>query len=237
MKTNLSALRKTKNLTQEQLANAIDTPLEYVKELEKDTDDIQIIGLIELRKICTVLECTAKDLIISEKYEYDENGFLIVDEMYREPALAYKYVVRINDEWFVIKRTPHFYSDTVSLKTIQLSPIKRAASLTAREYKLSDYDYNMFGCVSRSGYHVKLLRAITKEELEEIKNEYKLTDDDISEPFTDTIGALLGSYAKRFTAIQIRVEEFEAIPLERKLREKGIEASNINVGRLNIRIE
>ena len=42
---------------------------------------------------------------------------------------------------------------------------------------------------------------------------------------------------KTYTCVQVRVPSSKAIDLERALMEKGIEALNIDIGRVNIRVE
>ena len=75
------------------------------------------------------------------------------------------------------------------------------------------------------------------EEFDELKQKFNLTEDDISEPFEFKKGAIFGEkYEIKYTCLQIQLDNKDAMEMEQKLKEKGIEAANIAADRLNIRI-
>lgn len=104
------------------------------------------------------------------------------------------------------------------------------------------YAYKMEGLYPRDGYDqfcCPLGNAITAEEFAELRAEYGLGDDDISAPFDAVHRGCFGAppeYNIPYMAIQIAVPACKAIPLERRLRDMGIEACNGSPGRVTIRI-
>ena len=105
-----------------------------------------------------------------------------------------------------------------------------------RAEKIKAYEYPFIPCVPKSGFDIRLGRAITEEELDDIRKEYSITDDDISGKFDDVKGRIYGKYAKTYTCVQVRVDNNKAISLEERLLKMGIEAGNIAPGRVNIRV-
>ena len=82
----------------------------------------------------------------------------------------------------------------------------------------------------RGGYEVSLERAITPEELSELG--------ETTEVYIAHKGDIYGEEsAVRFPAVQVATKTSNAIPLERKLRERGIEAISTSPGRVEIRVE
>ena len=103
---------------------------------------------------------------------------------------------------------------------------------------VAKYEYSLLPFDPKSGIEVTIGRAIAKDELELIRAEYNITDDDMSDTFVDTKGSVYGKkYMKEYTCVQIRVSAEQARELEEKLMDKGIEAGNIAPGRVNIRVE
>lgn len=103
--------------------------------------------------------------------------------------------------------------------------------------KLQQYAYIYTGCVPKEGFHVNVDRAITDEEFRQLIAEYHLLEEDISDRFEYSKGKIYGIYAKTYTCVQVRVGNDQAIRLEMALQDMGIEAGNIALGRVNIRVE
>lgn len=158
-----------------------------------------------------------------------ENGMLIVDELINEPSLSGSILVRIDNEYFIIRNA----FSVNPIKQDSLRPYMRHVNEKWERATL-DYDFLMANLMPRGGYKVPVKRPATHEEFELICKELGLDEGDISSEFEDKIGDVYGKYAKTIKRRQIRVPELEAIPLERKLRKMGIEASNISPGRVNI---
>ncbi len=157
---------------------------------------------------------------------------LMVDVAYELAEDPRKIIAKVDDEYYLVP-TPH--RETNDLKTFEKIPKAVIEAKTIRE--LPNYRYATHQIEKKTGHDVKVGRAISEKELEDLKKSLGLTDDDISEPFETVKGAIYGKKSeKRFKCIQIRVNDIEAAEIEMKLQKKGIEAANINLGRINIRI-
>lgn len=235
MENKLKEKRLEAGMTQEELAQAIGSSKSYVCQLENENRDIRKIRQDTMQRICVALDCEAKDLIVSAELEYTTDGKLIVDNLWYDQALSHNCVVEISGEYFI---APSFVEYDTTKKPLGelLRPMTKKISVSAKE--LPQCNYLMLGCVPRGGFKVEVGRAITKDELDKLINEYKLGADDISAEFIDAKGALYGDAAKiNFAAVQIRVSSSEAIAVETKLRNMGIEAANIAPERVNIRVK
>ena len=83
---------------------------------------------------------------------------------------------------------------------------------------------------------VKTILELCKKLDIKANGEDDILDDDISDEFIEIKGDVFGDkYKKTYTCVQIKVAESIASELESKLNDKGIEAKNIAVGRVNIR--
>ncbi len=120
--------------------------------------------------------------------------------------------------------------------------LKKIAYIPEAAIPFIGYEYAMHGLYPRDGYEKLLIpfgRAITEEELALLRKKHHIDDDNITKPFPDTYRGCFGApeeYHKQYTAIQVRVEAYDAIPLEHELTEKGIHAYNGSAGRVTIRI-
>lgn len=240
----IRSLRKSLGLTQGELAKEIGKNTAYISDLESGKRDIAGIAAGTLVKLSYILGVTAEDIIDPgdndfydpESFEWDENDRLIVDGLYYDPSLNAD-LIRIDGLIYKLIRNAD--------KEVDPSKWLRVVRKSYTEYMLknmdeSDFNYKFVwkNLAPRGGFVVTLRRAITDEEFEALKEKYNLTPNDITEPFIDTAGEIYGKKATRtFTAIQIRVNAGEAIPLEHELRDKGIEAFNGSPGRVNIRIK
>lgn len=238
MTNKLKEKRTEMGLTQEQLAQMIGSSKQYISQLENGDRDIRRLRQDTIQRICAALNCNIDDLIVLAKFEYDNENRLIVDNLWYDPALPNNRIIEIDGDYFI---APTFYTfldnSSKPITKEQLRPMLKKLSVTSK--KLPQHNYLMFGCVPRCGFKVKIGRAITNEELFDLIQEYNLTKDDISGEFIDTKGRIYGDSVKvSFTAIQIKVPSgTTAISIENKLRDKGIEVSNVTSGRINIRVQ
>lgn len=237
MKNNLKEFRLKANLTQEQLASLIGTQKQYISSLETGNRDISKIRTDTMERICLALGCETKDLFSTTAFEYNEDGKLIVDNLYLDSRLPNNYIIEIEDEYFIAPNLVAYKTKKSSEKTSgMLRPMFGKLSNNAME--LDNYMYVLLDCVPRKGFEVKLGRAITEQEFSELKERFNLNEDSMTSEFETSTGNLLGKSAtKYFTAIQIKVDENEAISLQNELQSKGIEAINCNVGLVNIRVK
>lgn len=238
MKNSLKDLRLQKGMTQEQLAQAVGTSKAYISQLETGARNIETIRQDTMSRLCAALGCSPEDLIIPVEFEYDEDGKLLVDSVWHDSHFPTGYLAIIRDAAFLIPMGRMYESGEQMVKAMRplsyyvFDPKNRGMN------RVQDYEYLLLKCVPRKGFDVEIGRPISPEELVGLREEYNITDDDISTPFLTAKGAVYGKkYMKNYTCVQVRVPEMEAIPLERKLRDRGIEAGNIAPGRVNIRIE
>lgn len=233
---NLKAIRKAKEMTQQQLADAIGTSKSYISQLESNKRNIKQIQAGTMKRLCDVLDCTADDIIGNFEPEYDDEGKMIVDHIWLDPRYPTTPIAEIDDVYYFIPSPSQLIDNKLNAK--HLRPIMTKPAITSTE--VPKHWYPMFyGCTRRGGYGMEIRRAITEQEFEEIKTRFKLTEDDISTEFTDVRGAIYGKqYQQEFTAIQIKIANgVSAIALADELTDKGIEASNPTAYRVNIKIK
>ena len=233
-KNNVKEIRTQAGMTQEQLAESIGTSKAYISQLENGARNIDTIRQGTMTKLCAALNCRQEDLIIPTEFMYDEDGKLIVDSVWHDPHFPTGYVLLIDGEAFLLPMGRNYNNGAAAVKVMR--PL-RFYSKDHHTKKIKDYEYPFIPCVPKNGFDIKLGRAITNDELDDIRKEYDITDDDISGKFDDVKGKLYGKYAKTYTCVQVRVDASQAIGLESNLVSKGIEAGNIAPGRVNIRVE
>lgn len=234
MKNNLKEVRTQAGMTQEQLAESIGTSKAYISQLENGTRNIDTIRQSTMSKLCAALNCNPEDLIVPIEFQYDEDGKLIIDSAWHDPHFPAGYVILIDGNAFLLPMGRNYKNGEDAVKVMR--PLKFYTKDNHTE-KIKNYEYPFIPCIPKDGFDIKLGRAITSEELIKIREEYNITDDDISGTFEDVKGAIYGKYAKTYTCVQVRVDNNKAIPLEGQLVEMGIEAGNIAPGRVNIRID
>ena len=234
MKNNLREVRTQAGMTQEQLAESIGTSKAYISQLENGARNIDTIRQSTMSKLCAALNCNPEDLIAPIEFEYDEDGKLIIDSAWHDPHFPTGYVLLIDGNAFLLPMGRNYNSGEDAVKIMR--PLKFYTKDDKHTNKLKNYEYPFIPCVPRNGFDINLGRAITSEELSGIREEYHITDDDISGTFKDVKGAIYGKYAKTYTCVQVRVDASQAIRLESNLVSKGIEAGNIAPGRVNIRV-
>lgn len=234
MKNNLREVRTQAGMTQEQLAESIGTSKAYISQLENGTRNIDTIRQSTMTKLCAALNCKPEDLIVPTEFMYDEDGKLIVDSAWHDPHYPTGYVLLIDGEAFLLPMGRNYNNGATAVKVMR--PL-RFYSKDHHTKKIKDYEYPFIPCVPKNGFDVQVGRAITGEELSNIREEYNITDDDISGTFEDVKGKIYGKYAKVYTCVQVKVDNTKAIPLEEQLTKMGIEAANIAPGRVNIRVD
>lgn len=235
MKNNLREVRTQAGMTQEQLAESIGTSKEYISQLENGARNIDTIRQSTMSKLCAALNCSPENLIVPIEFEYDEDGKLIIDSAWHDPHFPTGYVLLIDGDAFLLPMGRNYNSGEDAVKIMR--PLKFYTKDDKHTSKVRNYEYPFIPCVPRNGFEIKLGRAITSEELNRIREEYHITDDDISGEFETVKGKLYGKYAKTYTCVQVRVNNSKAISLEERLMKIGIEAANIAPGRVNIRVE
>lgn len=233
MKNNLKEVRIQAGMTQEQLAESIGTSKAYISQLENGARNIDTIRQSTMSKLCAALNCNPEDLIAPIEFKYDEDGKLIIDSAWHDPHFPTGYVLIIDDAAYLLPMGRNYKSGVDAVKVMHLL---RFYTKGDRAEKIKAYEYPFIPCVPKSGFDIRLGRAITEEELDDIRKEYSITDDDISGKFDDVKGRIYGKYAKTYTCVQVRVDNNKAISLEERLLKMGIEAGNIAPGRVNIRV-
>ena len=235
MKNNLREVRTQAGMTQEQLAESIGTSKAYISQLENGARNIDTIRQSTMSKLCAALNCSPENLIVPIEFEYDEDGKLIIDSAWHDPHFPTGYVLLIDGDAFLLPMGRNYNSGEDAVKIMR--PLKFYTKDDKHTSKVRNYEYPFIPCVPRNGFEIKLGRAITSEELNRIREEYHITDDDISGEFETVKGKLYGKYAKTYTCVQVRVDDSKAISLEERLLKMGIEAGNIAPGRVNIRVK
>lgn len=227
----LKEVRTAAGLTQEELANMIGSTKQYISSLERGERNILQIRQDTMTRLCSALNCTADNLIVAAQFERGDGGKLIVDKLYYDPRVANGSVAEINGEYFLLPSLAAFCTSKPAEE--QLKPMARKVAESAQE--LPQYMYVQYNCVPRQGFKIELGRAIKDAEFEELKTQYNLTEDDISDRFISSKGKIYGSYAKHYTVVQIRSNS--ALHIETELKNMGIQADNIAPGRVNVRVE
>ena len=157
---------------------------------------------------------------------------LVGDGAYRVMGYSGDIVVKIDDEFYLLPALNRTSNDLTKFKKLPESIVKNKEL-----HELLDFEYVTKELEKKSGYEIKVGRAITDEEFDELKQKFNLTEDDISEPFEFKKGAIFGEkYEIKYTCLQIQLDNKDAMEMEQKLKEKGIEAANIAADSLNIRI-
>ena len=231
MKT-IRELRKEKGMTQEELGNRIGKPKQYISSLENGKRCIESIATVTSCKMAEILGTTVEELvnppedINDSEFEW-EDGKLVVDNISYDTGLN-RVIIENDGLYYAIKGK---LSQEIPLKQ-QLIQVRRHC-----EFKdLGNTIYMINNCVPRQGFNIEVGREITPSEMQSIREEYNILDDDISDEFIEIKGDVFGDkYKKTYTCVQIKVAESIASELESKLNDKGIEAKNIAVGRVNIR--
>ena len=238
MKNNLKEIRTNAGLTQEQLAAMIGTSKAYISQLENGVRNIDTIRQGTMDKRCAALGCDPKDLVVSVEFQYNEDGRLIIDSAWHDPHFPAGYVLLIDGNAFHLPLAKHYTDGRSAVNDLRPLKFYTKPKHGDKAQKIETYEYALIPCAPKDGIDVKIGRAISKEELEKIREEYNITDDDISDRFVSVKGGAYGKkYTKTYGCVQVRVRSSKAIELERRLTDDGIEAGNIAPSRVNIRVD
>lgn len=164
------------------------------------------------------------------------DGKLVVDELIIDPSMPAHVVVRIGADFYRVSHAVTHSTKPLEEKDLQPYFKKVVGSWYRPE---PGYSYMMYKLIPRGGYAVELGRPITDAEFTAVCNEYGLGEDDISDVFEDSKGGIFGpDYRKTFLVKQIQLpKNLDALAVESKLRNKGIEVLNGSPGRVNIRVQ
>ena len=157
---------------------------------------------------------------------------LIVDKAYELIEDPRKIIAEVDGEYYLVPTPNRESNDLTTFEKISKSVIN-----AKEKREIPNYRYATHQIEKKDGIIIKVGRPISEREFEDLKKSLNLTEDDISEPFEDVIGSVYGKKSeKRFKCIQIKVDDLNTIRIESMLRKKGIEASGIASGRVNIRV-
>lgn len=161
-----------------------------------------------------------------------ENNLLVVDELYFDPRHPYNPIARIGNDYYMLPSKPIKPIPENCLRPFKTTPAVKSTKAS------HNHEFLMYHTMPRNGFEVTVGRPATPEEFEKIVEEYGLGEGDVSNEFDVTKGAIYGEkYQRTYKSRQISVPTEEAIALEQKLHDKGIEAGNGSPGRVNIRTD
>lgn len=232
----LKDLRESKGMTQEELAKRIGSVRSYICRLESGAQDIDYIRADTLTRICTALDCKPEDLVEGDNFEFEEvNGkkLLIVDGLYA-PTGNYL-LVKIKNKTYQLNMF-----DMSNVTDISQHLIARGnANIPRSAMPFDKRAYWVYKMIPRDGVEVNVLDPISHEDWKTLVEKLRLTEDDISDEFEVVKGKNYGEkYGKHYICRQIRLTTPKnSVTIERELRKHGIEATNVNVDRINIRVK
>lgn len=157
---------------------------------------------------------------------------MIVDCAYTCTGYPNSIIIEVDGEFYI---TPSLGRKTNDLDTFKKIRKEVAEGLPLVE--IPNYRYPTKELEKRSGIKITVGRSISEKEFNDLKKELHLSDDGISEPYETVRGSIYGPKSERkLSCVQIKVADVDACVVENKLKIKGIEASNINAGIIEIRI-
>ena len=218
-----------KNLAAEQKMNA----REYISWLVSEGHNQPRTELETTKKRRRKMENKNKFLKTEDWMELSERGYWIIDELIFDPHYTSSgCIVKDRGSYYFIRYRGF------EICTVEQLPAYR----DSKEYERPTYNHEYItrGVEPRNGFKpIKVKRAITQEEFEELKKQLGLTEDDISDETLEVLGDLYGGKSRtEYTVRQIRTKEpFYNISLSRELSEKGIQATAPCPGRVNIRVK
>ena len=216
----LKDMREKRGMTQDELAKRIGSVRSYICRLESGAQDINFIQASTLGRLCTALDCKPEDLLEADSFEFEEiNGEkrLIVDGLYA-PEGNYL-LVKVKNRTYQLSMIDFSKVDDVSKYLIP----RGNANIPRSAAEFDKKAYWIYKMAPRDGVEVKL----------------GLTNDDISDEFEVVKGKNYGEKCeKHYVCRQIRLTSPKnSATIERELKKHGIEAMNVSVDRINVRVK
>lgn len=232
----LKDMREARGMTQDELAKRIGSVRSYICRLESGAQDIKYIRADTMTRICMALGCKPEELIEDDSFEFEEingNKRLIVDGLY-SPEGNYL-LVKIKNRTYQLNMIDFSNVDDVSKYLIP----RGNANIPRSAAEFDKKAYWIYKMTPRDGVEVKVLDPISPEDWKVLVEKLGLTDDDISDEFEVAKGKAYGKKCeKHYICRQIRLTTPKnSVTIERELKKHGIEATNVNIDRINIRVK
>lgn len=232
----LKDMREKRGMTQDELAKRIGSVRSYICRLESGAQDIKYIRADTMTRICMALDCKPEELIEDDSFEFEEvngNKRLIVDGLYT-PEGNYL-LVKIKNRTYQLNMIDFSNVDDVSKYLIP----RGNANIPRSAAEFDKKAYWIYKMTPRDGVEVKVLGPISPEDWKVLVEKLGLTDDDISDEFEVVKGKNYGEKCeKHYICRQIRLTIPEnSVTIERELKKHGIEATNVNIDRINVRVK
>lgn len=232
----LKDMREKRGMTQDELAKRIGSVRSYICRLESGAQDINFIQANTLGRLCTALDCKPEDLLEADSFEFEQiNGMnlLVVDGVFN-PDGNYL-LVKIKNRTYQLNMIDFSKVNDVSKYLIPRGNANIPRSADPFDGRL----FWIYGMTPRNGVEIKILDPISPEDWKTFVERLGLTEDDISDEFESVKGKNYGKKCeKHFICRQIRFEtaknEFVIVD---ELKRHGIEASVVNMGRINVRVK
>lgn len=219
----IKTARKSSGLTQVEMSNKYGIPLDTIKSWDSGRSRPQ--EWVENLLVEKMEETKMEENRIP-------NGTLIVDCAYEAPEYPGNIMIEVNGEYYLL---PVPFRSTNDLKAFKKLDKNIIANKCLKE--ISSYRYPTNQIEKKDGFDLGIGRAITDEEFTALKKELNLTEDEISDSYTETLSAIFGKKTeKTITCRQIKIPCEKGIPIESALKKKGIHAANITAGIVQIRI-
>lgn len=230
--------RKERGLTQAQLAEMLGCHSKDISEWESGKRQPRADYMV---KIATALGCTVDDIVFDGGFQYDDRGRLIVDRV----VFSFKYVrwvMQVNGKWYLPTKDSFYSSGVDFSKTLKVMPYFVESNETCKEDGFPGMEVMLSCPISPREIpdgRLKIGRAISPKELEELCKKYSITDDNISKEYETARYQIYGKdNIVCFTAKQFCIgDPVNAITEENRLRGIGVEASVASAGFIEIRIK
>ena len=175
-------------------------------------------------------------MLEADSFEFEEiNGEkrLIVDGLYA-PEGNYL-LVKIKNRTYQLSMIDFSNVDDISKHLIP----RGNANIPRSAAEFDKKAYWIYKMAPRDGVEVKVLDPISPEDWKALIEKLELTDDDISDEFEVVKGKNYGEKCeKHYVCRQIRLTTPKnSVTIERELKKHGIEAMNVSVDRINIRVK
>lgn len=235
MKNNLKTLRQRMNMTQEELAKKVGTSTAYISQLESGKRNIATIRDDTRDRLVKALNCKPEDLIVESYFKFDERKNLIIDRVYEDPHNPNCYLIEYADRIYHLGQMSTQDGEETMKKLV---PLKITKVPTSAKEERPVFSFMTIHCIPQKQIHVKLGKAVTRNELDHICKKYNITE--MTDPFVASSGDIFGEKYKRYyTVVQVKIPSgsgINPVGIEEYLNNHGIEAINGSPDRVNIRI-